>query len=64
MLGISLVDRKTIRYKTKVIGHNARQQDERRNTTIQNWRPWLERRIRGRPQVRWGDDLKKVGGLK
>ena len=66
-----------IRKRTKVIdaaeyvaklkwsfaGHNARQKDERWNATIQNWRPWLGFRTRGRPQMRWSDDLKRIGGL-
>lgn len=44
-------------------GHNARHIDGRWNNQIQNWRPWMGQRTRGRPQMRWGDDLKRIGGL-
>jgi hypothetical protein len=39
-------------------GHNARREDGRWNTEIQNWRPWMGRRARGRPQMRLRDDCK------
>jgi len=31
-------------------GHNARQKDDRWNKCILNWRPWENKRSRGRPQ--------------
>ncbi|KAK4875241.1 hypothetical protein RN001_011663 [Aquatica leii] len=30
---------------------------------IQQWRPYMGKRSRGRPQTRWIDDLKKTAGL-
>lgn len=50
------------RLKWSFAGHNARQKDNRWNTAIQQWRPWMGKRTRGRPQMRWGDDIKKIGG--
>lgn len=66
-----------IRQKTKVIDiakqvaslkwrfcdHTMRQKDNRWNKKIQLWRPWEAKRIRGRPQHRWADDIKKVAGI-
>lgn len=51
------------RLKWSFAGHNARLKDKRWNNEIQQWRPWLGKRHRGRPQMRWADDIKKIGGL-
>lgn len=48
--------------KWKFAGHTIRQKDERWNKQIIYWRPWEHKRGRGRPQMRWSDDLKKHAG--
>ncbi|XP_030766839.1 uncharacterized protein LOC115890677 [Sitophilus oryzae] len=45
-------------------GHNVRQKVDRWNKCIVNWRPWENRRSRGRPQMRWADDLRKHAGTR
>ena len=44
-------------------GHVARAVDGRWNSKLLHWRPWLGKRPRGRPQMRWTDDLKMSAGL-
>lgn len=55
------VRERAARLKWKYAGHNAKQIDNRWNTQILNWRPWLGKRERGRPQMRWDDDIKRHG---
>ena len=48
--------------KWQFAGHNARQLDNRWNKQIIHWRPWENKRPRGRPQMRWADDLRRHAG--
>lgn len=43
-------------------GHVARQKDERWQTRIVKWRPRETKRNRGRPPLRWMDDIRKIAG--
>lgn len=43
-------------------GHEARQNDDRRTSTVINWRPREAKRDRGRPQRRWVDDIREITG--
>ncbi|KAL1447418.1 hypothetical protein WDU94_003530 [Cyamophila willieti] len=78
MLGFTRRDRKRntwIRAKTKVMdviervkrlkwrwaGHVLRRTDRRWTTNILNWNP-VKKRARGRPRLRWRDEIKKVAG--
>lgn len=65
MLNIKVKDmirNEYIREKTKLkcrwVGHTMRQTDNLWNKTKQDWRPWLHKRSRDRPQTRWKGDLK------
>ncbi|CAG9829414.1 unnamed protein product [Diabrotica balteata] len=40
----------------------CRLKDKKWTHEIQQWRPWLGKRSRGRPQMRWADDIKKIRG--
>lgn len=57
------VTARAARLKWSFAGHTVRQSDNRWNTVIQRWRPYLGQRMRGRPQMRWYDDFKRVAGL-
>lgn len=71
------ITKEDIRQRTKIIdviehtaslkwrwaGHTMRQTDTRWNKEMQHWRPWTAKRGRGRPQMRWSDDLKRVAGF-
>lgn len=46
--------------KWKWAGHLARTSDDRWTKTILQWRPWQDKRSRGRPPTRWSDDIKRV----
>ena len=48
--------------KWRYAGHNVRVRDERWNKVIITWRPWQNKRSRGRPQMRWHDDIKSHAG--
>ena len=78
MVGVTLSDRKTnkwLRNQSKVAdiskriaklkwewaGHVARKHNSWRKIILE-WRPWDQTRPRGRPQMRWKDDIKKVAG--
>lgn len=66
-----------IRQKTKVIdvlekiaslkwswaGHVARTDKARWTLTMLQWRPWSNKRSRGRPPNRWTNDIKMIAGL-
>lgn len=54
---------RSARLKWQFAGHNARQTDTRWNVRVLDWRPWLGKRARGRPLMRWVDDLKRHTGL-
>lgn len=60
--GVEDVVKHASQLKWKWAGHNARYDDNRWNYIIQQWRPWTRKRRRGRPQLRWADDIKKVAG--
>jgi len=45
-------------------GPTIRQKGDRWNKIILQWRPWSNKRKKGRPQLRWSDDLKKHAGVK
>jgi len=47
----------------KYAGHLARVQGTRWNRRILEWRPWTGQRGRGRPIIKWYDDIKKAVGL-
>ena len=78
MVGVTLRDRKTnkwLRNQSKVAdiskriaklkwewaGHVARKHNSWCKRILE-WRPWDQTRPRGRPQMRWKDDIKKVAG--
>ncbi|KAI5635397.1 hypothetical protein NE865_11866 [Phthorimaea operculella] len=78
MIGVCLMDRvtnKAIRKRSKVTdvslkvaklkwewaGHIARKSESWCKRLLE-WRPWDQKRPRGRPQMRWKDDIKKVAG--
>ena len=46
--------------KWKWAGHLARTSDNRWTKTLLQWRPWQDKRSRGRPPTRWTDDIKRV----
>ena len=48
---------------TRLKWQYAGQVDSRWNAQILNWRPWLGKRERRRPQMRWEDDIKRRAGL-
>ncbi|CAG9827487.1 unnamed protein product, partial [Diabrotica balteata] len=48
--------------KWKWAGDNERLKDGRWNKEIGNWRPYKAKRLRGRPQMRWSDNIKKTAG--
>lgn len=41
----------------------ARQKDTSWNDSIQQRRPWTGKRAKGRPQMKWGYDIRKIGGI-
>ena len=57
------VRERAARLKWQYAGHNARQVDNRWNAQILKWRPRLGKRERGRPQMRWEEDIKRHAGL-
>lgn len=80
LVGITLRDRKTnewLRQRSKVTdvtkrvaklkwewaGHMARRADSWSKRLLE-WRPWCEKRPRGRPQMRWDGDIQRTAGIK
>lgn len=59
---VDIVERVTS-LKWNFAGHIVRLTDERWNSRIIRWRPWEEKRGRGRPIMRWYDDIKRVAGF-
>lgn len=57
------IRRQVASLKWRFVGHNARLKDSRWNAALQDWRPWLGKRARGRPQMRWIDDVKRHAGF-
>ena len=47
----------TLKQKWKWAGHVARMEDNRWTQRITNWQPRIGKRSRGRPTIRWRDDL-------
>ena len=43
-------------------GHIGRMTDNRWTRRVIEWRPWENKRSRGRPQTRWSDDIKRLAG--
>lgn len=54
---------KVAKLKWCFAGHTIRKKDNRWDTAIQQWKPYLGQRTRGRPQMKWGDDFKRIAGL-
>ena len=43
-------------------GHIGRMTYNKWTRRIIEWRPWENKRSRGRPQTRWSDDIKRLAG--
>ncbi|CAG9835439.1 unnamed protein product [Diabrotica balteata] len=56
------VRQEVAKLKWRFAGHNIRQKEDRWNKILISWRPWEYKRSRGRPQMRWADDIKKHVG--
>ncbi|KAI5732128.1 hypothetical protein M8J77_021962 [Diaphorina citri] len=50
------------RLKWRWAGHVLRRTDGRWTTSILSWIPTNKKRGRGRPRLRWQDDIKKIAG--
>lgn len=51
---------KILKQKWRWAGHVARLEDDRWTKMVVQWRPRLGKRTRGRPPMRWTDDIKRV----
>lgn len=61
---ITNIKGRSTRLKWQFVGHNARQKVYRWNVQILDWRPWLGKRTKDGPQMRWVDVVKQhVGQL-
>nr|XP_013189558.1 unnamed protein product [Amyelois transitella] len=55
------VGRRVAKLKWEWAGHIARKSESWCKRLL-DWRPWDQKRPRGRPQMRWKDDIKQVAG--
>ena len=46
--------------KWKWAGHIGKMTYNKWTRRIIEWRPWENKRSRGRPQIRWSDDIKRL----
>lgn len=61
--GVTDVVEKATKLKWSFAGHVARGDAEKWHKAILSWRPYKHKRPRGRPRMRWVDDLKLTAGL-
>ncbi|XP_060804865.1 uncharacterized protein LOC132902721 [Amyelois transitella] len=57
------VIKRVARLKWEWVGHMARKTDTWSKRLLE-WRPWGEKRPRGRPQMRWDDDIRQIAGTR